>query len=565
MFSYNHSFLKPFCIIFIIFFHYHYLTANPDAQKSNILFLMQTGYPHPALEQYQQYYEKHKVHDIDLLHRLSLILINLGAYSSDPESQLMALFGAGISMNEKTIPIFEKAISSEHPQLQLAAINFLSSLHHDEADDILNRAMSSPFLIIRLEALHHLASKKHPKALGQIESLMHKVEPELLPIFPEFYAQLGTPSAMRDMRRLLHNQNENTRLSVIINAAKYHCDDLLPQIRFLSSHHHPSQQEACAFALGALKDETSADKLRGFMQSSAAAICLNACYALFQLGYDEGIPTIQKMALKGDPFAIALLGEIPGNEIILGELIKSSNLQVRINACMALLEKNDSKCIPVLKEILIPDTRDLAFVTVTTLAKTLTAWKAIPSSTQNTIESPMLKEISLHLREEALIKAIELPSSAFIQIADEIFSTEQRELIPTTVTLLQSLGNEEAINLLKKYQQKVGSPFIRHYCNLALYRLNEPGPYRQILYNWVCEQDKVPLINFRPVLSWEQRQGSDNFQLTPEETSRLFIESLESLAKSQDEMGISAILHLIQYGHMKNRYALAGLLMRATE
>ncbi len=51
----------------------------------------------------------------------------------------------------------------------------------------------------------------------------------------------------------------------------------------------------------------------------------------------------------------------------------------------------------------------------------------------------------------------------------------------------------------------------------------------------------------------------------PEETSHFLITVFETLAKSQNQVGIETLIHAIAHGHPKNRYALAGLLMRTTE
>jgi hypothetical protein len=133
------------------------------------------------------------------------------------------------------------------------------------------------------------------------------------------------------------------------------------------------------------------------------------------------------------------------------------------------------------------------------------------------------------------------------------------------VKCLETLKSPATIQLLKEEQQKAGSPLIRNYCNLALYRLQEEGPYAQLLYDWVSKQYKEDLIRFRPFFSWGKRETPSTFQLNPEETSKLLIESFEALTASQNDEGITMLLQAIRYGNGKNRYALAGMLMRAAE
>jgi len=58
---------------------------------------------------------------------------------------------------------------------------------------------------------------------------------------------------------------------------------------------------------------------------------------------------------------------------------------------------------------------------------------------------------------------------------------------------------------------------------------------------------------------------SDEYTLTPEETSKLLIDAYMSIASRRNERSISFLLEAIQLGNPINRYALMGLLMRATE
>ena len=55
------------------------------------------------------------------------------------------------------------------------------------------------------------------------------------------------------------------------------------------------------------------------------------------------------------------------------------------------------------------------------------------------------------------------------------------------------------------------------------------------------------------------------FTLTPKETSRLLIEAYETLAESHEMEGIDLLIEAIRLGHKKNRYALAGLLLKAIQ
>ena len=236
-------------------------SMNPPKAKSQILYLMHKGETNQALEHYQEFYQKDGDHDFELLHQLSLTLLKEGYQTKDPETQLLSIFGAGVSMNEKVFPILEDGLNSQYPQLQLISLKFLARQQHDEADEALKRAMRSPFPLIRLEAVHYLALKKDSTATGQVEALMAKLPDEIKPIFPQIFATIGDADAIRSLRRLLHDPSEKVRIEAILNAAEFGRDDLLPQIRIIASHLSPAQQEACAIALGKLKDTASIPKL----------------------------------------------------------------------------------------------------------------------------------------------------------------------------------------------------------------------------------------------------------------------------------------------------------------
>ncbi len=534
-----------------------------EATRSRILFLLQTGNEADSLELYESHYQCIGKHDSELLQQIALLMIEKGYRSKNPETQLMALYGAGISASEKVLPILQEGLTNPLPQLQLISLNFLSRLQSDEADESLNRAMASNFLLIRLEAAFHLAQKKTRKAVGQIDSLMNKVDPVLHPIFPQLFALAGTTEAVKILRKLLNHSYEKVRVEAILCAAKTGRDDLLPVIRILATHHTPSQQEACAWALGILKDEASIPRLEVLACSTAPHVRLAALNALYHLGQKERKEALEKEARSGNVFAIGVLGDVDGSESTLFELIQNPNLQIKINASLALLERRDPRCLISLAEILLRDPRDLAFVEAPSLGGAFKAWKATPSARQNFKDNPMPHELSLHMRETVLSEALNLPESEFLQLARVIFETQQNDLIPTLVGLLESMQTPGAIHILKTYQQKAGAPLIRNYCNLALFNLKEEGPYAENLRQWIVKQEKIDMIEFRPFVPWELRDHLTSYQLTPQETSRLLVEAFQSMASCQDEQGINTLLHAIRHGNEKNKYALVGLLMHA--
>jgi len=533
-------------------------------EPAHIFYLIHTNKLDMALDHYQDYHKRFGRHDTEFLQQLGLSVLELGAKSYDSETLLMTLFGAGIAMNERTLPILMRAVEFPNPQLQLIALNFLARCQHDEADRSVLLALKSNNLLIRLEAAHQIAKNKHPHAAQLVESLMSKVDEELLPLFPQLYALIGNADAIRILRRLLAHHSEDVRLSAILSCAKTGRDDLLPKIKALSMHASYAQQEACAAAFGNFNDETTIPFLERFAQCKIPQVRLAALISLEALGANQSRDEIKRMALQGDVFAITALGDIPGTQETLWQLAQSKNNQISLNAVIGLLKQCDPRAQKFLNAILIQDSRDLAFVKNVSAGKSLSCWKALPSARQNYDDFSIDLELSQSFRESLLAEAVNLPEDNFFQIAAAVFDQQQNDLVPTVIELMEQLHTERAVNFLKSYQQRAGAPLIRNYCNLALYRLQEEGPYAENLRKWVALQADAPLIQLRPLVPWEVDSTVASYQITPHETSRLLVDSYEAFAQRQDDEGINALLNAVRFGNSKNKYALAGLLMRAS-
>ena len=554
--------MKLFFSLILLLFQVQ-LWSDHSAEKGQILLLIRQGKDEQAFKLYESLHVKTQKHDFELVHRMALGILDFGYRQKDPEIELLSLYGASISAHEDAYYILEESLSSKYPQIQLIALQALAQLKNDRADQAILRTMGSDQLLIRFEAAELLSLKKHPQALNQIESLMYKVPKEIRPLFPPMIAQAETPHANKMLRKLLNDPSENVRISVILSAAKLGRDDLLPQIRQQASHTQNGQQEAVAYALGVLQDEQSRDKLKHLTRSQYPTVALAAQLALYRLGQNEAAKAIEKAAAKGDLFAITALGDIPERSHTLIQLAGNPSLQIRINAIHALLKQQNPQASSYLKEVIIRDQQDLALSQISSPGKVFKAWKAISSSSKLFKDDREAFMVNLEIKEAILIKLRELSESEFIRIADQIFKSQQNDLVPSTVSLLEEMGTPEAIQCLKIHQQQFGAPLIRTYCTIALYHMQEPGPYGEILRKWITTQNKTEFIRFQPFSPWEL--GKSSYALTPEQTSQLLIKASEALAMKQDDEAISTLIEAITTGHKKNKYALAGLLLHATK
>lgn len=537
---------------------------HADIDTNRILFLLHRGELTDAIDLYQASIEGNH-HNHEAIEQLCQIILEQGCRAQDPEIQLMTIFGAGIAANEKVLHIIEEAVKSSPPPIQLAALNLLVRSQYDGVEDSLRYALRSPHLILRLEALFHLAENKNPKTASYAESLMALVNEELLPIFPEIFVEVGDAPSGRMLKRMISHPQEDVRIATVLALAKHRRDDFLPKIRILATHHSPRQLEVCAYALGILKDETSIPRLQQLTTSSHENVRLAALVALYQLGRKEAQLAIEKMALAENLFAIAALEHISGCEGTLERLMRSSNPHIRINATLGLLAKQDARCQANLSEILLKDSRDYAFAKTYSQGHSASAWKVISCAQQKAEEMPALHELSLAIKKATLVQAVELDEKLFLQIADAILSHRQNDLVPTLMQLLENKQTPAAIALLKKYQQQAGAPLIRQYCNLTLYKLKEEGAYEKLIKEWVLGNKHESLFHFKASANLDDREYGHSFNLTPDETSKLLIESIEVLARAQNDLSIDILLELIKQGSSKNKYALAGLLMRVAQ
>jgi HEAT repeat protein len=518
-----------------------------------------------ALETYQKEFSKTHEHDFRHLEEIAFSIIEQGFRSNDPEDHVLALFSAGICQNERFLPLIEELFNKTIPEIQLIALHLLADFQTEKADRVIQKALGSPYLELRMEALHTLASKKDPSTLFQTEALLAKLPPKGAVLFPEIFAFIGTENATKALKKLFVHPDHNVRLNCILSAIQFERDDLLPNLKTLSLQQDTKAQEACSFAFGLFKDTSSKERLKILAKNPNKNISLSALNALHQLGDQEAFQEIEKMAKLHDLFAITLLGSLgEGKETLI--LLKSSkDLQVRSQAILALLEQGDEACLPDLLDYLLEGTKDFACEPILSQGRVLKAFRVTPSATEQMKDDPLKKELITTFRENLLKKTTHLKEEHFFRLAKTLLDLGDSPLTKTLISLLEAKKNDEAIKLLKTYQQKPGAPLTRGFCTLALCHLKQGDLYKNSLKNWMIQNKEVPLIRFKPLLPKEKQEFLASHHLTPEDTSALLIGSLEWLAKTQDLFAIETLLSFIEKGHEKNKYALAGLLIRSIQ
>lgn len=495
---------------------------------------------------------------------MALEILRQGVTSKDPEEALLALFGASVALNEKAEALFETAYQNPNPQIQLAALSMIARSKTESSLFILNQAIGHPHPLIRLEAAFLLAERRAPQASLKIESLMHKIIPEAHFLFPRLFAMVGDAAAKSNLKRLLNHPDEKVRCETILAIADSNRDDLIREVRRALTHPGALSKEAAATALGLLRDETSIPQLEALAEHLSPDVRIAALEALVELKQPEAIKRLEKLAKEGNLFAITALSDCEGCEETLASLIESPDRSIRANATLALLAHKDKRALKTLPEVLIKDARDFSFVTIHSPAGSLVSYKVIPSSMQNLEEVPGTFEGSLRLRESALAKTIELDDASFYQIARLILNRQQNDLVPLLMQLIENKGDEAARHFLKQEEQRAGAPFIRASAALALFRMKEEGPYEEKLRAWIKQEASLDLVKFRPFVPWEKREGT-SFELTPNEKAALWVATLEAFIIRHPEQATRLLLDLIKEGAGKNRFVLAGLLLRTIQ
>ncbi len=535
------------------------LTAN------HILFLLKAGKIDSAFQLYHERIHNQDQANYDLIQEMGMILMENGFHKGSQEEAILSLFGASIAMHEGAISLLQEALHHPSPEIQMLALHLLSRYPSDDTEKRLQPALHSNHVLIRLEALLVLAKEKNPAVIPLIETLMNKLPPPLHFIFPQLFAMIGTPTATQSLRKMLVHSHEKVRTAAILSAAQFGHDDLVSDILRLSRSPNPAQQEACSMALSHLHQVNAAPFLEDLTLSSASSVRLAAHFALYMLGHTRSRDYLFFEAKGKNPFAIYLLGEVNGSEEILVALLNDVDPSVRINASLALLKRRDPRCLPSLKEIVVIDPNEILLIPQTTEGGSLRWWKHVSYALGDPDKEALVMQKMIHLQEEILERAIDFSEEDFLMLVRFVFENKKHDLVPCAIHLLERLATPGAIALLKEHQQHFGSPLIRNYCNLALFRLREEGPYGDLLKKWVETEYHTDLISFHPLTPLSLREVGDPYTLTPEETSGLLIEAFETFAREQDKKGIALLLEAIRFGNPMNKYALAGLLMRATQ
>jgi hypothetical protein len=462
------------------------------------------------------------------LEELSSQLFQKLASSREADTVIMTLLATSSCHHPLSRSISRELIRSDHPIIQLAAVQALSSLNTSDADYILTEALRSDYPVIRLEAGWRIASKRSHDAFFHIDALSYKLPDFFLPYMPELFAIEGSSGSLHRIRQLLFDPSEEVQIETLVAIGKHTLSSMTPYIITMEPH-SPAVLEALAFALRVSDSEMTREKLRRLATHQEPCVQLQAALSLIFLGETTYQATVTALAERGDPFAVAALGICP--EALDNVDLKDHSRTVQLNFALSLLAQKNPKCLPELQQILtLPD--DAILYGSTSVGHSLLYMDIIADEAIEADLRSTLKEQSLVAKEGALVQALELNESSFEQLASQVFSEGCIDLYPCLLELLENQRSETTIHLLQQEANRVGAPYNRAFATLSLVRLGIETDEEALvsILDFAREKKDQP---WRPPLPWMSLLHADekNASQQAAATARLYITTIQTLAE----------------------------------
>lgn len=535
--------------------------------KTQILHLFSKGSHLKGLKMYKEYYKKAGDHDFSLLREMSLMMIESGISKGSEDSSLLSLIAMEIAGEDNFSHHLSKLIHSNYFPVQAKTLSLLRRIDNEYSDQLIKSCLTSNFIMLRLEALSILVQKHNSTAIGQVESLMNMVHKSYHPVFVDFYALSGTKYAISVLKKMIYDVDLNLNLATILAAKNYKIEELIPSLRNSLTHTSSIIQESAANALGVFQDAHAVKKLEVICKSKHEETRLAGLYALYCMGQKERKEEILSLAKNGNLFAISTLAQIEGSEKALHEIYYKDSNEFRINSAIALLEKKDPLCIPVIKDLITLDTGAYYLQSYPSPGRAFSCIKLLPIAGLDKQMVAPAKAATAGLQAQLFAKCIDLPREKFMKIVDDIFTKKRNSLVPVAIGLLENFNDQEAINYLIKKSTTPGAPFIRTSCHLSLWKNTHNQVNKQAISDWLKKYGKHEMIAISQKKLKENKgdYSLTGYELSLEEKSHLLIGAFLHLSDSREKSGLDCILDAMINGHEKNRIPLAGVLLKTIQ
>ena len=463
-----------------------------------------------------------------LLEELSAQLFQRLACSKDADTVIMTLLATASCHHPLSRAISRDLIRSDHPIIQLAAVQALSVLNTSDADYILTEALRSDYPVIRLEAGWRMACKRTHDAFFHIDALSYKLPDVFLPFMPELFATEGSAGSLHRLLQLLFDPNEEVIVETLVSIGRHNISSLASYLETMEPH-SPSVLEAQAFALRVCDSEAARTKLHKLARHQEPCVQIQAALSLIALNELEYQATIKALAKQGNLFALAALRECdePFSDIDANQ----SSRATQLNLALSLLEKKDSQCVAELKALLsLPD--DQMLYTSPSVGRSLSYWDIIPVGALDKDLSPTMQEQSLVAKEALLIQSLELKETSFEDIAQTVFEEGRIDLYPCLLQLLENQRSDATVHLLQQEANRVGAPYNRAFATLGLVRLGIESDENELvsILDFSREKKEQPWrtpLPWMALLNGEEKNPSQSAAAT----AQLYISTIETLAE----------------------------------
>jgi HEAT repeat protein len=440
------------------------------------------------------------------------------------------------SNNEICLEIFERGLESPFINVQDVVASLFFLFDDDRIEPLLHKALGNQNYAVRMIAVRALTLRHHGAAYDAAVSLMPKCPEYLIDSFPQLFAEMDTPEADRELKKMLHSSNEEIRLSALSALINEERDDFIETVKTLSTQPHYIQQEMCAFILGEFGSQRSIPYVEKLLKSPDPFVRLTARMGLNSLkGYEE-IP-------HTSPWDIELL-----NDQQLSNLFESGGNDEQLSAALRLLiGYGDPKGINRIKEAINNGSK---FYTHFSPGGCLHYW-SFAKLTQEDCHSG--DSFSLFLP-----AICETDPALFLDIAKEIMSqgTADTDVLSATVFMLEEMNEEP---LIREGAEKIGAPFLRNLCQLSLYRTK--GEYEHSILAFLSKHRTKTLARHRLSPQTVSDTVSSPHELSDFQISKIQTEAFRSIAEKSTEKEVKIFLKSIADSPPANKQILAGLLL----
>lgn len=500
----------------------------------------------------------------EIVHRTSNILEE-GLKSKDPEETLISLYGLSVSDYTPSAQSMLEVLKKKNFYTQSYLLQVLQKNLNSSTEEILTQAGHSSFFPIRLQALYQLTQRQEINSLNKIQALKQKLHKSYHFVFTPLIASHRSKESEDELKKMLKEPSTSLRASVLLAIGEQQLTSLLPEVKKAFTHVNPVEKEAAIFALSHYPDLKLHDLLKKETSSTNKHLALASYVALFNLGFIEYKEKILSFAKQNNPFALLLLHEIGDESQTLIKALKNPDETIQINALWGLLRYKDPRALPALEKVLQMNPLNQIINVEHSPANTLHHLSIDSPTIDNDDVFEQEIAVTLHMKKMFLSFLRQYPEKDALPFCKKILASNKHPFQRELIHIIESFDSENSLALLRSLSHSIGAPLKRGYALTALYRKSTKPADQDRFYKWLKVQSSDTIIQFSKTANPLSSLYVKPYELSPEEHTGLTTEALLTASASHEEKYLKLIIELFNTCHKKNRYALAGILMKAVQ